>query len=363
MQNFLVLNDMPEELTLSAGKVISWIQIAKTGAYQDPRYGKFKITLAEFKKWMDNFQKLNKANGRLGLPIDVDHNPETKGDTEAAGWLTELDIRGGGTELWAKAEWNTLGQELVKERRYAYISPSYVPNLRDEHGTEHGTGLLGVALTNRPFLSMATVSLSKLHTTTTETYTPDDMPIDPKILTALGLGADADEATVLSKVTELTAKPTPQTKTLAEMASAQGMIVLSATEHAVLSAKADEGANAAKLLKDQRFETAFTAALNDSKGARVLPTQKDGLKTFYDAAPDACILHIEALPSLVNAAPVGSGGSDDMVTQLSNTETEGFDVDADMQKLDDKAKSLMAADSNLTYSGAVSLAMAQLGMN
>lgn len=363
MPELTFIVDAPDAVQLSGTTKTSWIQIAKTGSYVDPRYGRFKITLAEFKIWMDNFHLLNKAGGRLGLPIDIDHGPETKGNTEAAGWLTELEVRNG-TELWAKAEWNELGVQLVGERRYVYISPSYVPNIRDEHGKEHGTALLGVALTNRPFLSMATVSLSKYIQTSTESYTPDDMPFPATILSALGLGADADDNVVLAKITELTAKPEPQTKTLAELASAQGMVILNATEHAALKHAADQGAEAATLLRTQRFETAFTAALNDPKGARVLPTQKDGLKTFYDAAPDACILHIEALPSLVNATPVGSGGGGDEVpTSLSKSETEGFDVDADMQKLDDKAKSLMAADSNLTYSGAVSLAMAQLGMN
>jgi phage I-like protein len=87
--------------------------------------------------------------------------PEKKGETEAVGWLVELEKRANGTQLWAKAEWNDLGKTLVSDRRYAYISPTYTGNYEDEHGNKHGTALLGVALTNRPFLTMATVTLSK----------------------------------------------------------------------------------------------------------------------------------------------------------------------------------------------------------
>jgi hypothetical protein len=357
MLDVTFITDSP--VSLSGGKS-SWIQIAKTGSFTDPRYGNFKITLADLTKWTNNFNALNKANGHLGLPIDIDHGPETKGNTEAAGWLTSLDIRAGGTQLWALAEWNDLGRDLVGNRRYAYISPSYVPNYKDETGKEHGTALLGVALTNRPFLSMATVSLSKYIQTSTETYTPDKM--NERLLAALGLASDADEATVLAKLAELTTKPEPQNKTLAEMAKDEGMVVLSSVQYGALEAKANEGAEAAKALKDQRFETAFTLALNDSKGARVTPAQKDSLKTFYDAAPDACILHIEALPNLVTTTPVGAGGDDTTTTSLSKSETEGFDIDDDMVKLDNKAQQLMTADSNLTYGDAVALAAGQLGM-
>lgn len=363
MLDLQFITDAPEELTLSAGKVSSFVQIAKVGAYSDPRYGKFKITLAEFKKWIDNFEALNKANGRLGLPIDVDHRPETVGNTEAAGWITSLNIRAGGTELWARAEWNDLGQELVKNRRYAYLSPSYVPNYKDETGKEHGTALLGVGLTNRPFLTMATVSLSRLHTTTTETYTPEVMDT-AKLLTALGLAADADEASVLAKVTELNAKPEPQSKTLADLAKEEGAVVLSSTDFASLAKDAADGKAAATTLKEMRFENAFTAALNDSKGARVLPAQKETYQKLFAADADTCISLMESLPNIVSATPVGSASGAEGETQLSaDHDSEEYATDEDSIKLDNKAQTLMAADPKLTYGDAVALAMSQLGVN
>lgn len=136
----------------------SWVQIAKTGRFQDPRYGKFSITTNDFSRWIKNFNNISIADGREGLPVDRDHSPEKRGDTEAVGWVKALEQRG--AQLWAKVQWNPLGKELIAEKRYAYISPSYSNDLQTENGDKIGTALVGIALTNRPFLQMATVNLS-----------------------------------------------------------------------------------------------------------------------------------------------------------------------------------------------------------
>lgn len=135
------------------------MQVAKTGSFQDPRYGKFKITVKDFASWLKNFNAFALSDGRLGLPVDVDHSPEKRGDTEAYGWVKALEQRG--DEMWARVEWNDQGKGLIEDRRYAYISPSYSPDYKDEEGNSHGTALMGIALTNRPFLQMATVNLSQ----------------------------------------------------------------------------------------------------------------------------------------------------------------------------------------------------------
>jgi hypothetical protein len=55
MPALLVLADAPESFTLSQDKATSWVQIAKTGKFSDPRYGKFSITEGDFDKWIRNF--------------------------------------------------------------------------------------------------------------------------------------------------------------------------------------------------------------------------------------------------------------------------------------------------------------------
>jgi hypothetical protein len=357
MLDLHVIQDAPT--TLAEGQA-SDIQIAKTGTFKDPRYGTFKITSQDFSKWIANFNALNKANDRLGLPIDIDHGPEMRGNTEAAGWLTQLRISAGGNELWARAEWNDLGKELVANKRYAYISPSFVANYKDEHGKEHGTALLGVALTNRPFLSMATVSLSRFNFAA-ETYTPEsNMPYPKPFLDALGLAEDADEATVLAKVAELKTQPEP--KTLTELAKAEGAHVLTAEQYASLAQQAKEGAEAAQTLHDQKFEIVWSAALNDTKGARVVPASKELYKGLFEKDADGTIKLMESLPNLVTATPVGSGGDVTTATSLSK-DTDGHALaDEDTNALAEKAIQLCEADKDLDYGEAVIMAARQLGL-
>jgi Mu-like prophage I protein len=361
MPELLVLADIPEELTLAEGKVVSQVQIAKTGSFKDPRYGNFSITKADLVKWVSNFTALDKSNGRLGLPIDVDHGPETTGNTEAAGWITHLRISVDGTELWATAEWNDLGKELVSKRRYAYLSPSYVANYKNETGKEFGTKLIGVGLTNRPFLSMATVSLSRFHST--ESYTPElNMPYPKPFLDALGLAEDADEATVLAKVAELQSQPQPKPKTLAEMAAAEGVHVLTADQYASLAQSASEGAAAAKALKDQRFELAWSSALNDTNGARVVPAQKEIFQGMYEKDADSTVKLMDSLQPVVAAVPVGSGSAPPLGGDILRVGDEQYAVDDDANALAEKAAALCAADSNLDYGDAVVLAAQQMGI-
>lgn len=354
MPELLVINDAPEDITLSGEKRTSQVQIAKTGTFKDPRYGVFTIKPSDFDKWIGNFSLLSKSDGRIGLPVDVDHNADYKGNTEAAGWITSLSVKAGRTELWATVEWNDLGVELVGNRRYAYISPSYVANYKDESGKEHGTALLGVALTNRPFLSMATISLSRLHTTEQEPYTPNEMPIPKFLAEALKLPEDSADAVVLARVTELTKEPEPQTKTLAEMAQAEGMFVLTADQYKSLTDNATQGADAAKQLSESRFEHAFSAALNDQEGARVIPAQKDQLKALYDGNADATIALMEALPHAVAAVPIGSGGGGgNGGVNLSAKDIEDYSLDEDTNELYAKVETILAADPKKDYGQAV----------
>lgn len=159
----------------------SWVQVAKTGKFSDPRYGNFTITTKDFDRWLSNFDA-NVGHGPLGLPVDVDHSPEKRGDTEAMGWVKALERRG--NEMWAKVDWNDLGKQLIESRRYAYISPSYSNDFKDESGKSHGTALVGIALTNRPFLQMATVNLSKF--VFARATGGDDQGLDPDETTDLG---------------------------------------------------------------------------------------------------------------------------------------------------------------------------------
>lgn len=358
------LVDAPAEVVLSGGKASSRVQIAKTGTFKDPRYGTFAITLKDFSKWIANFNQLNRADGREGLPVDVDHAPEKRGDTEAAGWITSLAIEG--NELWATVEWNTLGQSLVKDRRYVYLSPSYVHDLKDETGKSHGTALIGVALTNRPFLTMATVNLSKGNfaeeVADQETsYTQEEMPDLTKIAEALKLSTDAGEDVILAKVAELVAAPTTPVS-LEDQAKAEGKFVLDADQFASLQQQASEGSAAAKTLAKMTFESKFEKLLNDPKGARVLPAQKDMYASLYESNPEGTLALLDSLPNIVNAEPQGSGS--DAPTSLASSikaEAAGFATEDENVKLHERTLQL-SAERNIDYGDALVIAADEMGI-
>lgn len=361
-------------LTLAADGKGTWVQLAKQGRFKDPRYGDFTINQADYDRWLKNFTELSVANDRAGLPIDVDHGPEKRGDTEAAGWITKLEQRA--DELWGLAEWNDLGKQLVGQRRYLYLSPSYQHDYADETGRKHGTALVGVGLTNRPFLRMATVSLSaappafasELPAETPPAPDPADsrgatMPLPKHILSKLGLGDDATDDAAAAAVDKLLARPESQ-KTLDQLAVDSGKVVLDATEYARTVADATAGAAAAKELSASKFESAFDKALEDPKGPRVTPAQKDGLKTLYDVNADATLAAIAAMPNLgIKVDAEGTRGGDATDTTLTaqmKAEADGDAVDEDRLALHNRTLQL-SVEHKVDYSAALDMALAESG--
>lgn len=344
------VTDVPETITLAAGKHTSWIQLAKTGTFTDPRYGKFTITLKMYDTWERNFAALSSPEvGRRGIPLDFDHMPEKRGETEAAGWIVKLERRtvDGKPTLWGLVEWTQIGLDAVKEGRYVYISPSYAENYVDEEGKQHGTHLVGAALTNRPFLTMATISLSRDPFAHEEPDSPRRMPeLTKEFLTSLGLDAEkadtvlsADDPAAACKValaevanTEpdpAKPEPTPDPvvaggKTLSELARESGMVIMSGAQVAQLAADAAKGAAAAETLRTNTFDTAWTQAVDQGK---VLPVSKATFELAYDADPTATIKQLSDLPKgTIKVAPTGHTGDTDDTTTLSvetRSEIEG----------------------------------------
>lgn len=354
--------DLPVTLATDGDAATSRVQVAKTGTFKDPRYGKFSITSKDFSKWMENFNALSIDDGRLGLPVDVDHSPEKRGTTEAAGWITKLDTMGedGKTptpnELWGTVEWNTLGAELVKDRRYAYLSPSYQHQFRDEQGRQHGTALVGVALTNRPFLQMATVSLSSALSFAAEEDAVEPVGDSPahmsdfkNIALSLGLAEDADEAAILSAIKEAGSA----TVDLDALATENGKVVLSADLVTQLTADATAGREAAKTLSTMRFESAWSTAVTEG---RKLPAEREVFEKLYALDADSTIEAIEKSGVVLSTTPVGSGGAGG--TQLTGTmqrDAEGQPVDPDRLALHERAL-VLAAERSIDYADAVTLA-------
>lgn len=119
-----------------------WLPLVPLGTWEHPLYGELDITAETIQRMHENHEA-----GLPGtdLPIDVDHSWG-----EAAGWLIRTEARE--DALWGLLELNDSGMEMVRDRRYRYISPEWFPQWKDPRtGEYHEDVLTSVALTNRPF--------------------------------------------------------------------------------------------------------------------------------------------------------------------------------------------------------------------
>ena len=133
------------------------------------------------------------------------------------------------------------------------------------------------------------------------------------VLKALDLADTADETQILAAIKKLSKAPkTEPTKTLEQLAADDGKIVLDAETWDKTRRRAKEGADALERVKtleqqaaENRFESTFKLALEDPKGPRVTPAEKDDLKELFALDADKVIHLIESREPVVNGKPLG----------------------------------------------------------
>lgn len=132
-----------------------WFQLAKTGTFFSPVYGKISITPQDLANMFRNF-KTKTPLAPTQLPIDYDHlsdEPAKPEDGKAAGWVQDLQIRDGGQTLWCQPKWTKRAAELISNGEYRFVSPYFLTDYLDKaSGKKIGPTLKAVAITNRPFL-------------------------------------------------------------------------------------------------------------------------------------------------------------------------------------------------------------------
>lgn len=319
----------------------SRIQVAQLGRYKDPRYGDFAITAAEVANWSrllaDYFQ------GRV--PIDLDHATDKGGPSEAAAWI--VGLQRDGNDVFADVEWTTKGAAAVREKRYLYISPTFVGDLKDPQGQSLGPALLRAALTNNPFLrQMPAVSLSAAAPAVRIGDVSDSRQSMPDLLKTLaklyGLPEDAPEEKILEAATTAKqaaeAKPeSTNTVTLEAQAAAEGKVLLDSATVTKLTADAALGVQANETLKTMRFDAAYDEALRSGR-IDAKPETRALHASIFAVDPDNSIALLESLPEgVVNLAARGAGGHDDTdVTTL-----DGYTVDPDDMRLDKQVRARM----------------------
>lgn len=153
----------------------TWNQVAVAGAFKGHRAGEFAFTPQVFAQLLTNLAE--QSNG--AVPVDYEHTSETlEGSVAQAGapavaWVTALEVRADGRELWGLFEWvDPQAVEYVRAGRYRYLSPAIVFNARDRvTGKPIGAVMSSVAITNNPFLLGMTPLAASHHAATDEDTT------------------------------------------------------------------------------------------------------------------------------------------------------------------------------------------------
>lgn len=347
----------------------STIQIAKLGDFTDPRYGDFSITKSEVEEWKRNLDLLP---GNEAL-IDFDHlsdKPSPHRRTDAAGWISDVFLDG--DNAMAHVEWSKAGREAIEEKRFKFFSPAYGPHT-DEQGREYNNVLSGGALSNKPFLNMATVQLASEDRVkqamldeldsehlkrlldaiaSVSTQWADSRPamLTKDILKTLGIeDEDAqkkildlataekpDEKKVLDAIEaakpeppEETTEEKPEPKTLEQQAKDAGKIVLDAETVNKLTVDASAGRKAMEQLNSERFTNAFTKALDAGKA---VAAEKEDQEHFYSLDADRTIKALEAREPIVNVKPRGQNLPTDDLDAPQGVQPQAFQLDQEVKK-------------------------------
>ncbi len=122
------------------------VQVLRCGKFTHPTYGVFEITTQVLAEMKSNFDSRVR-----GIDVSFDYYHDSNEDASA--WVTDLQLREGGTELWAVVDWTPKAQQKLAERELRYFSPDFAFDWQDpETGTTFNNVLFGGGLTNRPFV-------------------------------------------------------------------------------------------------------------------------------------------------------------------------------------------------------------------
>lgn len=336
---------MPQDIAAGAE---TWIQLFKTGAFYDWRYGDFSITSDDLRAMVENFETREPA-----VPGDYDHSFQMGEGSLSAGWTKAVELRADDSEMWGLVVLTERAAGAVSAGEYRFISPEFSLNHMNERGEAIGPCLLAWGLTNRPFLEgMAEVSLAAsrdgrvlvCQSAAANGNHPkegNEMDLD-KLRKALGLADDATEAVILAAITERTA--------LALNAPGPDAVILTKSEVEDLRAKAQSGEQASEALRLSTRDQALDAAVREGKLA---PVALDAFKAMWDADPDSTRKALDALPVVEQFKREASGetadapGSDDPEASIG-------------QRIETRAQALMVATPTLSLAAAYEQADAEL---
>ncbi len=256
----------------------------------------------------------------VDLPVDYEHQlddgkPRT-GPVPAAGWLKELkaDARG----LWGRVEWTATAAELIGQKAYRYLSPSFLFS----PSTAQVVRLTGAGLVHKPNLHLK--ALAREEPTMKDTDTADPAAFMARLVTALGLPTDATADAVAGLVERMVAQLRkiaggPATATASELAGGKpdpALYVPMDVMQSLASARATERAEVAAGRAAEKVRVAMdrgylTPAMRDWALA-LCRSDEASFDTFLaKSGATFAALHRELLPNRPPAAARGTADAPD----------------------------------------------------
>lgn len=180
-----------------------WYQIEVSGEHPAGKNRKQVIDAIGLASIVDRFNQEAAEANFPGILVDRDHLSHDLGNsTEALAWARELRVANG--ELEARLDLTDIGDPAVRNKRFKFFSTEYDPEDLEDlgDGRVRPLRLAGLAFTNRPN-NRGARPISNRDGTLPGGEQQDTIPTMQPIALKLGLPADADEAAIMQKITDL----------------------------------------------------------------------------------------------------------------------------------------------------------------
>jgi phage I-like protein len=278
----------------SAAAAPEWIELLPAGVFYG-RDGRGPFRLDDPAGVIESTTALQM---NAGLPIDYDHAtdfgaPEGR-PAPAAGWIRELEVRGGA--VWGRVEWTARAAGSIVAREYRYVSPVFQFDPKDGAVTR----LLRAGLTNNPNLHLTAIAAS--HTATAEAKDEGmEFPIQ-ELRGLLNLESDASVAEVVAKVRELRAAGDA-----AAAANASGAHAHDAA-HYVAIAEFERTLTELNALKAERARERAVHTVEDAiRAGKIVPAQREWAISYCAADARGFQAFAAKQPSIIGEN-LGLGG-------------------------------------------------------
>lgn len=294
---------------LKAGSDHQWVHLMPAGEFRAHEFdGRAGWTLTSAEKVIEKSLSLGRD-----IVIDFEHQTDKAAangqPAPAAGWIKQLEARSDG--IWGRVEWTARAAEMLKNREYRYISPTFAHSKSGEV-----LAILRAGLTNDPALSLTALASS-------EYGDRENMEEFLKTLAAaLGLPEDkATDVAVCAAIKSLAEQAKSGSAAVARLAEAAGLEKAAKVDDIVAAiadiAKAKAEANAAdpaKYVSIDQFKT-VAASLKDLqdkvnletatatvdaavKAGKVPPAMKEWALGYAKSDPAGFASYIENAPVL-----------------------------------------------------------------